>query len=280
MVVMQFWLFAAAFSSSVTGGLLGMASGIFVVPILIVAFGMSIHEAAGIGLVSVVACSCSSAAPFLKSRLANVRLAVVLESATTSGAFIGVLTTGIISSNALYALFAAVLAVSSWQLLMRRHEMHLVAVDPSGWSTKLNLHSSYIDPSSGELVGYVVGSLPWGLILMFFAGLLSSLLGIGSGVLKVPAMDSALKLPLKVSSGTSNFMIGVTAAAGASAYYFKGEIDPMLAGPVALGSVAGAALGAKLLIRLPTSKLRLAFSLILLLVAGQMLFSAFGHDPL
>jgi uncharacterized membrane protein YfcA len=144
------------------------------------------------------------------------------------------------------------------------------------WATVLRLHSSFPDHVAGREVPYQVGRVPLGMVLMYGAGLISALLGIGSGVLKIPAMDAALRLPIKVSSATSNFMIGVTAAASAGAYLVRGDIDIGIAGPVALGSVVGALLGARLLIRLPADKLRIFFVIVLAVLAVQMLLSAFG----
>lgn len=274
------WLFAAAFGASALGGVLGMASGIFIVPILTLLFGVDIHVAIGASIISVIACSCGSAAPFLKGRLTNVRLAIVLETATTLGALTGVFLIGIVSTEFLYGLFAAILAVSAQQMLARRREAAAIAPDAASWATALRLHSSFPDRAQGTEVHYRVDRVPLGLSLMYGAGLISALLGIGSGVLKIPAMDSALKLPIKVSSATSNFMIGVTAAASAGAYFVRGDIDIGIAGPVALGSVAGALLGARLLMGLPADKLRVFFVIVLGLLAVQMLLSALGVQVL
>lgn len=268
------WLVLAAFSASALGGVLGMASGIFIVPILIFIFGIDIHIAIGASLISVIACSCVSAAPFLKRRLANVRLAIVLETATTIGALTGVFLIGIISTPVLYGLFAIILGLSAKQMLTRRHQTHHVTSPPTSWASRLQLHASYPD-RVGKEVSYQIGHLPLGMLLMYGAGLLSALLGIGSGVLKIPAMDSALRLPLKVSSATSNFMIGVTATASACAYFVRGDIDIDIAGPITLGSVIGALIGARLLMWLPAEKLRIFFAIILALLAVQMLLSAF-----
>lgn len=268
------WLVLAAFSASALGGVLGMASGIFIVPILIFIFGIDIHIAIGVSLISVIACSCVSAAPFLKRRLANVRLAIVLETATTIGALTGVFLIGIISTPVLYGLFAIILGLSAKQMLTRRHQTHHVTSPPTSWASRLQLHASYPD-HVGKEVSYQIGHLPLGMLLMYGAGLLSALLGIGSGVLKIPAMDSALRLPLKVSSATSNFMIGVTATASACAYFVRGDIDIDIAGPITLGSVIGALIGARLLMWLPAEKLRIFFVIILALLAVQMLLSAF-----
>jgi uncharacterized membrane protein YfcA len=274
-------LCVAAFGASALGGVLGMASGIFIVPILTLLFGVDIHVAIGASIVSVIACSCGSAAAFLKGRLTNVRLAIVLETATTLGALTGVFLIGIASASFLYGLFAVILAISAKQMLARRRERHEPAApDAKGWGTTLRLHSTFPNDVQGRHVPYQVVRVPLGLSLMYGAGLMSALLGIGSGVLKIPAMDTALRLPIKVSSATSNFMIGVTAAASAGAYFVRGDIDINIAGPVALGSVAGALLGARLLIRLPADKLRIFFVVVLAVLAVQMFLSALGvHIP-
>jgi hypothetical protein len=271
------WLFVAAFGASVLGGVLGMASGIFIVPILTFLFGVNIHTAIAASLVSVIACSCGSAAPLLKERLTNIRLAVVLETATTLGALSGVFLIGIIPTAYLYLLFAAILVVSAQQMLTRRREAAQTTVPDSGsWATVLRLHSAVPDRTGGAAAPYHVGSVPLGLSLMYGAGLVSALLGIGSGVLKIPAMDTALRLPIKVSSATSNFMIGVTAAASAGAYFVRGDINTAIAGPVALGSVVGAIAGARMLMGLSGDKLRIFFVIVLVLLAVAMAMGAFG----
>ncbi len=161
-------------------------------------------------------------------------------------------------------------------LSRRRETADAGAPNMRGWATMLRLHSSFPDSEIGRNVPYNVGRLPLGLLLMYGAGLISALLGIGSGVLKIPAMDTALRLPIKVSSATSNFMIGATAAASARAYFVRGDIDAGVAGPVALGSVAGALMGARLLLAIPAAKLRIFFALVLALLALQMLMTACG----
>jgi uncharacterized protein len=249
----ELWLFAAALGTSLLGGVLGMASGIFIVPILTMFGRIDIHTAIGASLVSVIACSCASAAPLLRGRLTNIRLAILLETATTAGALCGVLLAGLIPADYLFLLFACILLLSAQQMLARRKE-----------------------PAPQRDAPYPVQRVPLGMILMYGAGLISALLGIGSGVLKIPAMDTALRLPIKVSSATSNFMIGVTAAAGAAAYFVRGEILSSVAAPIALGSVVGAVLGARILVTVPAQRLRLMFIGILVILAAQMLLAAFG----
>ena len=273
-------LFAVAFGASALGGMLGMASGVFIVPLLTAFCGVPIHDAIGASIVSVIACSCGSAAPFLRAGLVNVRLAVVLEVATTLGALIGVMLSGIIPIAFLYALFATILVVSALQMRGRREVVPVAADAPAGGgllSTR-RLDSSYPDRASGRAIAYRIDRLGLGMGLMFCAGLVSALLGIGSGVLKIPAMDTALRLPIKVSSATSNFMIGVTAVASAGAYFVRGQISAPIAGPVALGSVIGALLGARVLMVASSDKLRAFFVVALLVLAVQMAFAAFGLD--
>jgi uncharacterized protein len=247
-ISLELWLFAVALGTSMLGGVLGMASGIFIVPVLTMFGRIDMHTAVGASLVSVIACSCASAAPFLKG-LTDIRLAILLETATTSGALCGVFLAGWIPTQYLFLLFALILLLSAQQMLARRKDR---------------------DESAS------VRRLPLGMALMYGAGLISALLGIGSGVLKIPAMDTALRLPIKVSSATSNFMIGVTAAASAAAYFARGEIVTSVAAPVALGSVVGAVLGARILINVPAPQLRLMFIGILVVLAAQMLLAAFG----
>ncbi|WP_256737925.1 sulfite exporter TauE/SafE family protein [Paraburkholderia fungorum] len=274
------WLFAVSLGASALGGVLGMASGIFIVPILTMFGHLDIHIAIGASIVSVIACSCGGAAPFLRGRLTNVRLAVVLETATTLGALSGVLLSGLIPVPVLFFIFAVILLLSAQQMLARRADpviSHGTAVPGAqSWGAALRLDSSYPDRALGRDVDYRVQRVPLGLSLMYGAGLISALLGIGSGVLKIPAMDTALRLPIKVSSATSNFMIGVTATASAGAYFLRGDIVAAIAGPVALGSVVGAVLGARVLTRLSGDRLRVLFVVVLAVLAVQMLLEAFG----
>ncbi len=269
-------LFAISVGASALGGALGMATGIFIVPLLTILAGIDVRIAIGASLVSVIACSCGSAASFLKQRLTNVRLALVLETATTLGAASGVALSGAVPVPFLYAIFAVVLLVSAWQMLRRREAAMAPALAERSRKWVRKLDSVYPDHTVGSEVRYRVDRLPAGLALMYGAGLLSALLGIGSGVLKIPAMDTALRLPIKVSSATSNFMIGVTAAASAGSYFMRGAIVPEIAGPVALGSVVGAVLGARLLAFISPGKLRVVFVVVLIVLAVKMAFMAIG----
>lgn len=272
------WLFCAGLGASAAGGMLGMASGLFIVPILTMFFHVDMHAAIGTSIVSVIACSCGGAAAFLRGGLTNVRLALVLETGTTLGALCGVLLAGIVPVSALDFLFAGVLLVSAWQMFVRREDpVSATSLTPShGLAAVLELHSSYPDHRLRRDVAYRVQRVPLGLTLMVVAGMVSALLGIGSGILKIPAMDNALRLPIKVSTATSNFMIGVTAAASGCAYFLRGEIVSALAAPVALGSVLGAVLGARVLMKVRSERLRVLFLSVLVIVAGQMVLQGMG----
>ena len=280
--VFMLWLFAVSVVASAFGGMLGMASGIFIVPTLTMFGHLDIHTAIGASLVSVIACSCGGASPFLKNGLTNVRLAIVLETATTIGALTGVMLFGIVPGLYLYFLFTAILFLSARQMLARRRDPVLASVPAAteDWTAALQLDSSYPDRELGRDVSYRVHRIPLGMMLMYGAGLISALLGIGSGVLKIPAMDTAMRLPIKVSSATSNFMIGVTAAASAGAYFMRGNITTEVAGPVALGSVLGAMLGARMLLIVSNDRLRLLFVIVLVALGIQMLLTVFGVHPL
>jgi uncharacterized membrane protein YfcA len=274
------WLFAVALGTSLLGGLLGMASGIFIVPILTIFGRIDLHTAIGASLISVIACSCAGAAPFLQDRLTNIRLAILLETATTFGALCGVFVAGLIPPKYLFVIFALILLLSARQMAARRKEPPRAELPraelPRSELPGAKLAGAKLSGAWDRDLGYAVQRLPLGMALMYGAGLISALLGIGSGVLKIPAMDTALRLPIKVSSATSNFMIGVTAAASAGAYFARGEILTPVAAPIALGSVVGAVLGARILMKVPNDKLRLMFVCILVILSAQMMLAAFG----
>jgi uncharacterized protein len=272
----ELWLFAVSFGASGLGGMLGMASGIFIVPILTIFGHVDIRSAIGASIVSVIACSCGSAAPFLKARLTNVRLAIVLETATTTGALSGVFLAGAIPRSYLFLIFGVILLLSAHQMLAKRRDLGVASTSFRPATRTWRLDSSYPDRALGGDIAYRVERLPIGMVLMYCAGLVSALLGIGSGVLKVPAMDTALRLPMKVSSATSNFMICVTAAASAGTYLVRGNIVAPIAGPVALGSVVGAIVGARFLMSISNDRIRLLFVAVLGALAVQMFLAAFG----
>ena len=267
------FLLGTALAAGALGSALGMAGGIFVVPVLTLFAGTPFPVAVAVSLISVIASSCASAPQFLAAGLTNLRLAVILEVATTLGALAGVLMIGIVHDQILYGIFAVVLLVSAVQMMTGRRGRAPLAEDRIG--KRLRLDSSYIE-RDGSTVTYAVSRLPIGLSLMFGAGLLSALLGIGSGVLKIPAMDAAMRLPIKVSSATANLTIGVTACGTAAAYLIAGNVDLILTIPIVLGSVAGSIVGARILVRIAGPGLRIVFTLVLLALAVPMTMNALG----
>ncbi len=266
-------LFLISIFAGVLGAILGLGGGIIVIPTLTLGFGIDIRYAIGASIVSVIATSSGAAARYVKDHLTNIRVAIFLEVATTTGAILGAVISSYIQSQFLFLLFAFLLIHSAYMMWRRGKEeakSGFVLKEAHPWANYLNLNSSYPDHHLGKEVSYLVDNVPLGFFYMLGAGLLSGLLGIGSGILKVLAMDSAMKLPIKVSSATSNFMIGVTAAASAGAYYMKGDILPEIAAPVALGILAGSLLGAQLMMKMSNKSIRKFFILILIIVAIQM----------
>jgi uncharacterized membrane protein YfcA len=256
--------------AGILGSILGLGGGIIVIPALTLGFGIDIRYAIGASIVSVIATSSGAAARYVRDHMTNVRLAIFLEVGTTTGAILGAVISSYIHSNFLFILFALLLLQSAYMMWSRGKNEHAVLQTAHPWATYLKLNSSYPDYHLGKEVEYLVDNVPLGFFYMLGAGLLSGLLGIGSGILKVLAMDSAMKLPIKVSSATSNFMIGVTAAASAGAYYMKGDILPEIAAPVAIGILIGSLLGAHWMTRLPNKVIRKVFIFVLIVVAIQM----------
>jgi uncharacterized membrane protein YfcA len=210
--------------------------------------------------------------------MTNLRVAMVLELATVSGALTGAYLAGLLSGRGLYIIFGLILGFSAITMFRKKRQPsngdEIARAAP--WADRLRLHSSYYDDAEGQEIPYRVRNTRIGLGLMYIAGMVSGLLGIGSGALKVPAMDLAMHLPIKVSTATSNFMIGVTAAASASVYFMRGDINPMIAAPVATGVLLGATLGSRFLGRLQSSTIRVIFVAVLLWVSIQMLVKGMG----
>lgn len=266
--LMSLLLGLGAFAAGLLGALTGLGGGIVIVPLLTLAFGVDIRYAVGASLVSVIATSSGAAAAYVREGYTNIRVGMLLEVATTIGALGGAYLAGWISPNAIAVIFAVVLLFTAVQSL-RPHPEHITS-EPSPLAARLRLGSTYPTPEGRQ--PYQVRNVPAGFGLMFLAGILSALLGIGSGVVKVLAMDRAMHLPFKVSTTTSNFMIGVTAAASAGVYLSRGYIDPVLALPVMLGVLAGALLGARVLTRAPTRALRLLFTAVVVVLAVEMFY--------
>jgi uncharacterized membrane protein YfcA len=261
-------LLVSSIAAGFLGSLLGLGGGIIVVPVLTLVFHVDIKYAIAASLISIVATSSGAAASFLKDHITNLRLAVLLEVGTVTGAICGFLVSAYVRSSFLFLLFGFFLLFSALMMLRRRGEV-LSEIDHP-WSQKLGLAGSYPD-ASGTMSAYKVAHVPIGIALMLVAGLLSALLGIGSGILKVLAMDGAMKLPMKVSSATSNFMIGVTATASAGAYLIDGQVRPEIAAPVAVGIIIGSWIGARMMVKMPAELIRKIFVVVLTIVSVQMI---------
>lgn len=258
-----------AFVAGLLGSLTGLGGGVVIVPLLTLCLGVDIRYAIGASVVSVIATSSGSAIAYLRDGYSNVRIAMLLEVATTLGASVGALLTARVSSRAIAVVFGVVLLSTVYSSSRVRRSADIpTQSDPL--AVRLRLEGTY--PSEGDVRHYFVRRLPLGFGLMAVAGLLSGLLGIGSGAMKVMAMDKAMGLPFKVSTTTSNFMIGVTAAASAGIYFTQGFIDPALAMPTMLGVLAGSMLGARILGRTDPRVLRLVYSAVILLLGVQMLY--------
>lgn len=251
------------------GSLLGLGGGLIVIPALTLLLHIDIRLAIGASIISVIATSSGAAAAYVREHLANIRVAMFLELGTTLGAITGAYLAGHVHPRWLYVLFGAMLGYSAVAMLQRAHRSHAAPADRL--SRFLRLSGTYRDEALGRQIDYPVHRPLLGLGLMYLAGAVSGLLGVGSGALKVPAMDLGMGLPMKVSSATSNLMIGVTAAASAGLYFARGQIDPFIAAPVALGVLGGALAGSRLLPRIPAHRLRRIFVVVLLLISVQMI---------
>ena len=269
-------IFATAIAAGLMGSLTGLGGGVLVIPLLTVGFGLDIRVAIGASIVSIIATSSGAAATYVRDHLTNIRIGMLLELATTTGGLTGAYVTGYLPSGALFVLFGLVLLVSVVPTARRLGEELPKGVASDRAARALRLASSYPDRASGQEIPYEVKGVPAGLSMMYIAGVFSGLLGIGAGALKVLAMDTAMRLPMKVSTATSNFMIGVTAAASAGVYFWRGDVVPIVAAPVALGVLAGSSVGARLLLRFPNVTVRLIFIPVLAGVAIEMLLRGFG----
>ena len=270
------WVFAISVAAGLIGALAGVGGGILVIPALTFGFGVDIHLAAGASIVSVIATSSGAAAAYVRDRMTDMRVGMFLELATTTGAVCGALLAAAVAPALLYVLLGIVLLASAGMQVARMGEETPPVDRPSALASRLRLESSYPDRKLNRDVPYAARRVPLGFGLMWIAGLVSGLLGIGSGVLKVLAMDGAMRLPMKVSSATSNFMIGVTAAASAGIYLGRGYIDPQVAAPVALGVLAGALIGARILHRISNRTVRLVFLPVLVVVGIETIGRGLG----
>ncbi len=268
--------FVVALLAGAFGALAGLGGGVIIVPVLTLFFGINVHYAIGTSIVSVIATSSGAAATYIKAKITNIKVGLFLEMATTVGALTGAFVGAYLAGPLLFLVFSLVLGFSAALMVKKPYQEIPTGVKPDNWSRKMGLGDSYYDSSLKQEVYYEVAGTKLALGMMYIAGVVSGLLGIGSGALKVLAMDIAMRLPIKVSSATSNFMIGVTAAASAGVYLARGYINPFLAAPVALGVLLGSVVGTRMLIRLRGQVIRRLFIGLLVILSFQMFLKAFG----
>jgi uncharacterized protein len=261
-------LFTSVFAG-LLGSLTGLGGGVVIVPVLALLFHIDLRYAIGASLVSVIATSSGAAVSYVREGFSNVRIGMFLEVATTLGALVGAYLTTRVATPAIGIIFGVTLIYSAWSSF--RAQQHEAAPTPNAWAEKLKLTGEY--PTQNGPQAYVASNVFAGFSIMLLAGILSGLLGIGSGAVKVLAMDRAMKLPFKVSTTTSNFMIGVTAAASAGLYLGRGYIAPGLAAPVMLGVLTGSILGARLLVRIRVPVLRIVFAIVIVALGVEMIYS-------
>ena len=267
------------------GAMVGIGGGILVVPALTLAFGIPIGYAIGASIISTIATSSGAASAYVRDGITNLRIGMFLEIGSVLGSIVGVTATLLIVKTGLswviFIIFGLMLIMSSYNVLQNaRAEQkgaQTVNLEPNAISQRFRLQGEYEDKSLGKTISYIPTRVAAGLTVMFFAGLVSGLLGIGGGVLKVLGMDTMMRLPFKVSTTTSNFMIGVTATASTGILYVGGYVNVLLAGPVALGVVIGSYLGAKLLVRSKPVSIRVLFIVILVAIGAEMIYMGVPH---
>ena len=277
--IIQFMIIAVL--AGFLGSLVGLGGEIIITPALTILFGIDIKYAIGASIVAVIATSSGSAIAFVKDHVSNMRVGMLLEVFTTAGGVVGALMAGIFSSKLLYIFFSLILLNSFYGMLKKTGLITKVKkeeekVENDKYADRYKLNSTYYDKATGKTVAYNVTNVPQGSLVMFGAGFASGLLGIGSGAFKVVALDSYMKLPIKVSTATSNFMMGVTATASALIYFFNGTINPAIAAPIALGTLIGSRTGAKVMQRLDAKYIRYIFLPILLFTIVNMFLKGVG----
>lgn len=269
-ILLTIIVLVGSFLAGLLGSLTGLGGGVVIIPLLTLLLHVDIHYAIGASLVSVIATSSGSAAAYVKEGITNIRIGMFLEIATTIGAFVGAMLALYVNSGFIAILFGCILIFSAIMSLSEKKEM--AVAEKSKWAEKLKLNGSY--PANGEVVEYGVRRVGGGFFMMLFAGIISGLLGIGSGALKVLAMDGIMRIPFKVSTTTSNFMIGVTAATSAVVYLQRGYVEPGLSMPVVIGVLLGALTGSKILVHTHSSAwLRWTFAIVVTFLAVQMIYN-------
>jgi hypothetical protein len=269
-IVFTLIILFGSYFAGLLGSLTGLGGGVVIIPLLTLLLNVDIHYAIGASLVSVIATSSGSAAAYVKEGITNMRLGIFLEIATTIGAMCGAILAIYIPTHFIAILFGLILIFSA--LLSLRKKAEHITQQKSYLATKLRLNGSY--PTADGVVEYGINKVGGGFLMMLFAGIISGLLGIGSGALKVIAMDTIMRIPFKVSTTTSNFMIGVTASASAVVYLQRGYISPGLSMPVVIGVLLGALTGSKILVHTTSSRwLRWVFAVVVTFLAIQMIYN-------
>lgn len=268
-------LFFGAVAAGLLGSLTGLGGGVVIIPLLTLGFGVPMHYAIGASLISVIGTSSGSAVAFVKEGFTNVRIGMFLEIATTTGAIIGALISGILNPNTIGIIFASIL-IMTVVLNLRKKPDHQEPLIEGSLEHKLKLFGTF--PDKGVVKAYSARNTVSGFFMMVFAGIMSGLLGIGSGALKVLAMDNMMKLPFKVSTTTSNFMIGVTAVASSLIYFQRGEIIPVIVAPVLIGVVLGSFIGSKTLIVSQTKKLKVVFAVVVGILSIYMMYNGINQN--
>ncbi len=273
-------LLLAGFIAGVVGAMSGLGGGVVIVPALTLLFGVPLEYAAGASLVSTIATSSGAASAYVKDKLANIKIGMSLEIATTLGAIAGSLLAAYVYAHGisqdLFILFGAVLILSLYPTFIEYRKTYRKRINKD-WSTEVfQLSGSYYDKAKKRVIRYSGYRWWFGEAIMGIAGLISGLLGIGSGVLKVMSMDWGMKLPMKVTTATSNFMIGVTAATGSAIYWALGYIQPFVVAPVVIGILLGAYCGSKMLQQTTGKSIRLMFLILLGIVGIEMVLRGFG----
>jgi uncharacterized membrane protein YfcA len=267
-------LFVGALMAGLLGSLTGLGGGVVLIPLLTLLFKVDMHYAIGASLVSVIATSSGAAAAYVRDGISNIRLGMFLEVATTAGAVCGAYLATWLSTSVIAIVFGIVLIISAVLSFVKQDD-NLLTGPGSKLTQVLKLNGTYPTPQGKQ--SYTVKNVIGGFLMMNVAGVLSGLLGIGSGALKVLAMDNIMRTPFKVSTTTSNFMIGVTAAASAGIYLKRGYIDPGLSMPVMLGVLAGAFAGSRILTKVKVSTLKKVFAIVILLLAVEMIYNGVNH---
>jgi len=277
LVIIEFVLilFISSILAGILGSIVGVGGGVVIIPVLTLFLGVDIHFAIGASIVAIIGTSSGAATTYVKDKLTNLRVGMFLELATTAGAICGAAVAAYTNSVALELIFGSILLVMLVPTVLKIGEDIPKSPELKGLSKRLGLTGSYTE-TDGSVIHYNATKPEAGLVGMAVAGVLSGLLGIGGGAFKVLSMDLAMKLPIKVSTTTSNFMIGVTAAASAGIYFARGDVNPLIIAPVALGILVGAMVGARLLIRSRDPTIRKAFAIVLAVAAVQMILSSAG----